>query len=186
MAGVSEERGIVSVPIYSPDNEQYRLRVHQNGRAVDQNFGPAESLFRRYPRRWLLNGKPVPLTMQFEDQSGISVNRSKYSEAQDVLEPDCCDGHVRAECVVLEFPTADVPPELRTEDGTNRTFRFPLKHVPQDTCYAHSEIWCNQEGDIELPYESPPKRVRDIFRAKLAARVAERDPREFQPVNAAE
>jgi len=124
--------------------------------------------------------------MQFEDQSGISVNRSKYSEAQDVLEPDCCDGHVRAECVVLEFPTADVPPELRTEDGTNRTFRFPLKHVPQDTCYAHSEIWCNQEGDIELPYESPPKRVRDIFRAKLAARVAERDPREFQPVNAAE
>jgi hypothetical protein len=184
--GVSDELGLASVPIYSPDDEQYRIRVHQNGRAVDQNFGPAETLFRRYPRRWLVNGKPVPLTMQFEEQSGISVNRSNYSEAQDVLEPDCCDGRVRIECVVLEFPTNDVPTELRTEDGTNRTFRFPLKHVPRETCYAHSEIWCNQEGNIELPYESPPKRVRDIFRAKLAARVAERDPREFQPVNAAE
>jgi hypothetical protein len=171
------------VPTYSLDDDDYRQRVHQNGRVADQNFGPTESLFRRYPKQYLVDGKPVPLTMQFAEHTGLSVNRGKYSEPRDVVEPDCCDGQARPDCVVLELRTAEVPQEIRTSDGTNRRYHFPMKHVPRERCYAHSEIWCNQQGDIELPYEAPPKHVKEKFRAEIAARFADRVPMECRVVD---
>src|SRR5438876_8473273 len=97
---------------------------------------PGESLFRRYPRKSLFNGKPVPLTMSFEGDSGISVNRSKYSEPQDVLEPDCCDGEHRPECVILDIHVSEMPKEIATTDETGRVFRFRMVHKPKDTCFA--------------------------------------------------
>ena len=148
------------MPIYSSDEHAYRARVHRNGRAVDPNFGADERLFRRYPKKALVNGKPVPLTILPLD-SGVSVNRGNYSEPQDVLEPDCCDGHARSGYVVLDIHVSDIPEMIVTEDGAERVFRFGLSHEPRDTCYPHSEIRCNQDGDIRRPHEEPPKHVRN-------------------------
>ena len=171
------------MPVYNPDGQPYRDRVHRNGRAPDQTFAPDEHLFRRYPRQFLHGGKPVPLTMTFEDDSGISTNRSKYSQPQDVLEPDCCEGHHRPECVVLDILVSDVPTELMTTDDTGRVFRFRTAHRPKEECFAHAEIWCNEQGDIERPYQAPPKHVKKLFRAELAQRLAVRPVLEFTARN---
>ena len=179
MKSRSERFGAESVPVYSPDGPLYRDRLHRNGRAADQAFDPEEHLFRRYPKNFLIDGRPVPLSMQFEDDEGISVNRGKYSEPQDVLEPDCCDGHQRAECVVLDIRVSEVPAEIATTDGTNRLFRFRMNHRPKEQCYAHSEIWCNEQGDIDQPHQQPPKHVKNLFRGELARHLAKRDVLEF-------
>lgn len=176
----SETPGAGLVPVFSPDSQIYRDRVHCNGRAPDQLFNPSEHLFRRYPKERLTGGRPVPLSMKFEDDSGISVNRGKYSAPHDVLEPDCCDGHPRVGCVVLDILVSDVPAEIATADGTGRVFRFKLKHRPKETtCYAHSEVWCNEHGDIEQPYQPPPKAVKNLFRGELARHLAKREVLEF-------
>lgn len=144
------------MPIYSPEGQVYLDRVHSNGREADSEFDAEEHLFRRYPKNFLRAGKPIPLSMTFEEDSGISVNRSKYSRPEDVLEPlepDCCDGHRVRNCVVLDFLVADVPREIAVNDNSGRTFIFRLAHKPVTHCYAHSEIWCNQRGDTEQPYE---------------------------------
>lgn len=173
------------MPIYSLDAAEYQRRVHQNGRGEDQVFSQTELLFRRYPRKLLLNGRPVPLTMQFDDKSGVSVNRGLYSEPHDVLEPDCCNGNQRPDSVVLEFAVSDVPVSIAGQD--RREFRFSPKHVPKEQCYSHTEIWCNAEGDIERAYQSPSKQVRDIFRAELLRRIEEmgRKVHEFEPIQPA-
>jgi hypothetical protein len=167
------------VPTFSLDDAEYRQRVHTNGRAADQNFGADESLFRRFPKESLVNGWPMPLTVHFDD-TGISVNRSRYSLPQDVLEPDCCDGYVRVGQVVLEFLASDIPAQLPAEIPA---YRFVLRHVPLECCYAHSVIWVNEEGDIERPCLKPSKTVRNLFRAELLTKMqaAGRVPREFLP-----
>lgn len=170
------------MPIYSPDSDEYRQRVHQNGRAADQSFAPDELLFRRFPGNSLVNGWPMPLNILFEEASGISVNRSRYSLPQDVLEPDCCHGSPRAGQVVLEFAVSDLPMQLPMG---NPEYVFVLKHEPREFCYAHSEIWCNSDGNIERPCRKPSKTIRDLFRAELLTKMksAGRAPREFVVVS---
>lgn len=171
------------MPIYSFDDGEYRRRVHANGRSADQVFGPVEVLFRRFPKEFLVNGWPVPLNIPF-DATGISVNRSKYSIPEDVLEPDCCGGNIRSGQVVLEFLVDDLPAELPEDDPK---YRFALKHDPCECCYAHSVIWCNIDGDIGSPCLKPSKTVRDLFRAQLLIRMQEagRVPREITPLASA-
>jgi hypothetical protein len=169
------------VPFYSPDDGHFQNRVHQNRRPVNQRFSPDERLYRRFPKKYLINGRPVPLniqSIQFGDDSGISVNRGSCCEPQDVLEPDCCGGTIRHECVVLEILVSELPEGLTTENGS-QTFRFPMRHVPRPLCYAHSEVWCNDTGDIERPYQRPPKEIRDHFRAHIAKCISRRVPLEF-------
>lgn len=173
------------MPIYSLDNAAYTQRVHANGRPPDQQFDPADRLFRRYPKKYLINGMPVPIAMQalqFDQNSGMSVNWSRYSEPQDVLEPDCCEGNHRHDCVVLAFAVSEVPPEVATVDEIDGAFRFLPKHSPRIACHAHSEIWCNRSGDIGQPFERPPKHVRDEFRSRLAVPIQARTPLSFEPV----
>jgi hypothetical protein len=125
--------GPTSVPFYSPENEEYYARVHRNGRDPDQHFGLEERPFRRYPEASLVAGKPVPLVMQFD--AGVSVNRERFSEPQDVLEPDCCDGRPRPGHVVLALRVSNVPNAISTEDRSGRVFQFRPKHTPCETCY---------------------------------------------------
>jgi hypothetical protein len=166
------------VPIYSPDSPAYNQRVYRNGRDADQDFSIDELLFRRLPKNSLVDGWPTPLTIPIEEESGISVNRARYSLPQDVLEPDCCNGNHRTGMVVLQFAVSDLPERIAA-DG--REYAFIPKHVPQDCCYAHSEIWCNPSGDIGLACEKPSKTIRNLFRAKLLSRMLTmgRRPREF-------
>jgi hypothetical protein len=177
------KRGNASVPIYSLDSAEYRERVYCNNRVADQNFPPDELLFRRFPRNSLINGWPVPLNLPIEDTSGISVNRARYSLPQDVLDPDCCHGKYRIDMVVLEFAVGDLPKKVAAHD---REFAFVPKHVPLECCYAHSEIWCNPQGDIDQPCERPSKTIRDLFRAELLSKIVSmgRTPREFAVASA--
>ena len=172
------------MPIFSPDELSYNQRAHRNERPENHEFTPNELLFRRYRENDLVNGRPTPLGFSFAETTGHSVNRGNYSQPQDVLEPDCCDGHARSDCVVLEFNVADVPGELVSSDQTRHTYFFRLKHVPKATCFAHSEMWCNQQGNIHEPYQYPPKNVRDRFRAELIRRIT-LPPRRFDPVSVA-
>jgi hypothetical protein len=176
-----QQRGHGSVPIYSADEEAYRSRVHRNGRDAVPIFESDERLFRRYPKASLINGKPVPLTMLLEAE--VSANRSKYSEPQDVLESDCCEGHNRAGCVVLDMHVSDIPESIPTGDGSGRIFPFRLVHEPRETCFPHSEIRCNQDGDIRTPHEEPPKSVRNLFRAEVARQLSNRAVLEFVPLS---
>jgi hypothetical protein len=164
---------------------EYRQRVYRNDRVPDQTFPPDELLFRRFPRNSLVNGWPTPLTIPIEDHSGISVNRARYSLPQDVLEPDCCNGNHRPGMVVLEFAVGDLPGKIAAND---QEYAFVPKHVPLEVCYAHSEIWCNSEGNIERPCERPSKTIRDLFRAELLSRIVSmgRTPREFAIVTTVE
>lgn len=173
------------MPIYSSDSAEYRQRVYSNGRMADQNFPLDELLFRRFPRGSLVNGWPTPLNIPMEEVSGISVNRARFSLPQDVLEPDCCNGNHRTGMVVLEFAVDDLP---RTIAANDREYAFVPKHVPRECCYAHSEIWCNSEGNIEQPCERPSKTIRDLFRAELLSKIVSmgRTPREFEIVSASE
>ena len=168
------------MPVYSPDGQSYQNRVHQNGRPADQTFGADEYLYRRYPKEYLRDGKPVPLAFQafsFERAAGHSVNRSKYSLPEDVLEPDCCDGNFRPEYVVLQILVSELPAEIPASNGTS--YRIRPVHRPKETCYSHSEIWCNEQGDIDQPYQRPPKDVRNLFYGELARAFARRRPLDF-------
>jgi hypothetical protein len=169
------------MPIYNPDGPEFSERVHENGRTEDSDFPPTEALYRRYRENDLVDGKPTPLSaFRFDNNSGHSVNRSKYSEPQDVLEPDCCNGSVRIGYVVLELAVNDIPAAITSADETGRVYRFHMKHVPRATCFAHSEIWCNQQGSVREPYEKPPKNVRDVFAAELIRRIRN-PPHKFEP-----
>lgn len=156
------------MPRYSPEGDTYYDRVHQGTRVANRDFPGAELLYRRFREQDLVEGRPTPLGLRFPENSGISVNRQAYSEPQDVLEPDCCGGHTRDACVVLQFAVDDVPEQLSSPTGD---YRFRMKHAPEASCFAHSEIWCNQSGDVDQPFERPAKSVREIFRAKLVQRI---------------
>jgi hypothetical protein len=159
------------VPTHSPDGPEYLARVHANGRQEDQEFPSAESLYRRYREKDLVNGKPTPLAgFQFAETTGHSVNRERYSNPLDAIEPDCCGGADRPGHMVLELLVADVPPSVTCSE-TGRVYQFKMKHVPKPTCYAHSEIWCNKSGQTTDSYESPPKNVKDRFRVQLLSRL---------------
>ncbi len=180
MPNLSKRPGTGSVPVYSSDGQPYQDRVHQNGRPADQTFGAGEHLYRRYPKEYLRDGKPVPLAFQafsFERAAGRSVNRGKYSLPEDVLEPDCCDGNFRSEYVVLQILVSELPAEIPASNGT--TYRIRPAHRPKETCYSHSEIWCNEQGDIDQPYRRPPKDVRNLFYGELARVFAKRNPLDF-------
>ena len=109
--------------------------------------------------------------------AGHSVNRSKYSLPEDVLEPDCCDGNFRPEYVVLQILVSELPTEITASNGTS--YRIRPVHRPKETCYSHSEIWCNEQGDIDQPYQRPPKDVRNLFYGELARAFARRRPLDF-------
>jgi hypothetical protein len=95
------------------------------------------------------------------------------SVPEDVLPPDCCDGHDRSTHVVLRFRVADIPESLICQQ-TKRTFLFRMKHKAEPKCYAHSEVWCNADGNVAAAYENPTKDVRDQFRGRLLKQLLER------------
>ena len=163
------------------DGAAYRERVHKNKRPVDIDFDPEELLYRRMSEKDFVEGEPFASALQFGATTGHSVNRGRYSEPQDVLEPDCCAGGIREGFLVVSFQVREIPEKLDTDDG--RKFYFRMKHDPEETCYPHSAIWCNQQGDISANYEEPPRTIKNRFRAEIARAIMRRDPLRFQPVH---
>lgn len=98
-----------------------------------------------------------------------SVNRSKYSQADDVLYPDW------SEWGIVRFVVGDVPDCIRSEAARDHQFR--PAHVPLEENYAHSEIWAYRD-EVRLPKADLPELVKKMFRVLMSQRgVVIRAPR---------
>jgi len=144
--------------------------THQDGLPVVEAFDDGEVLYRRYLLVHFIDRELVPQHFQFPRPS---FNRSKFSQPDDVLHPDCCDGRVLGSgWGVLECPASDARVSTRSQE--DKELVLHPKHVPRQTCYAHSELWCfESENGMEV---KPSSKVRERLRIKLAKKFNERIP----------
>lgn len=124
---------------------------------IDPDFEPHEALYRRiqpglYPFTEPLSQAIMQKLITFPD---CSVNRSKYSKPEDVLEPDYLQWGI------LQFLVQDVP--IRLQDGDSIS-TFKVVHCPLLENYAHSEIQ-SFKGDI---LKEPSKTLKTRFRDEIA------------------
>jgi hypothetical protein len=118
--------------------------------SLDPVFEPSEQLYRRFESQ-----KPTIRDIEFPR---CSVNRSKYSEPKDALEPRF------HHCGVLAFCVADIPPKLEDSVSNSRA-TFQIIHCPELGNYAHSEIR-SYKTDPNTPNE-PSKTLKLLFRSIL-------------------
>lgn len=148
--------------------------IHQNGKLPVDLFQSEELLYRRYLSEHFTDGKILPASFRFPKQS---FNRSLFSKPEDVLHVHCCNGVVLAPeggWGVLECRVSALPSPVNTIDGRSYVF-FP-KHIPEPTCYAHSELWCRKNLSDASEYDDPPTSVKETFRIKLARVMSVRIP----------
>jgi hypothetical protein len=140
------------------------------GRDPDQDFSePGESLYYRCRPEHVEDGHILPegqgqppFSFTGKAPPGVSVNRGRYSQPEDVLVPgvgqpsDRYDGYVVACLYVRDVPTA-------ADD-----FRFRLAHVPEEDNYSHSEIRAFRNNGVESV--RPPPSVRKWLRYWMAER----------------
>jgi hypothetical protein len=136
---------------------------YQAGDAEDPVFDGDELLYRRYIKAHFPYGRLLPAAFSFPRPS---FNRGKYSVPQDVLHSDCCEGRALDGWGVLQCAVTELPTPVDGADG--RRFFFSPMHQPRECCYAHSEVWCTEEGNIT---DTPSKKVREEFRVRLAQKM---------------
>lgn len=86
----------------------------------------------------------------------FSVNREKYSRAEDVR-------HGHPEHGIFAFEVQAIPCQVEESP-----YHFGVEHLPEEENYSHSEVRTYLEGQ---PSErEPPKSVRKLFRQRLLAR----------------
>jgi hypothetical protein len=148
--------------------------IHQNGKLPVDVFGGDELLYRRYLSEHFTGGKILPASFRFPKQS---FNRSLFSKPEDVLHVHCCNGMLltpEGAWGVLECRVSALPSPVSATDG--RSYVFSPKHVPEPTCYAHSELWCRKNLSDTDEYDNPPTSVKESFRIKLARVMSVRIP----------
>lgn len=134
-------------------------RLLRRGRPVDPVFDPGEHLYRRLRAVDIdQDGRVEPTSLESPD---FSVNRSKYSEPDDVV-----ISHPR--CGIAAFTVEEVPRSLLS--GGDIEYRFSVEHDPLDDDYAHSEVRSYKDGKRLAPKKSP-KAVRTKFRLILASKM---------------
>jgi hypothetical protein len=120
---------------------------------IDAIFTPEEMLYRRIePNALPISQVTMIRIIPFPD---CSVNRSKYSQPQDVLLPDYLNWGV------LGFAVQYVPKELSASESYSR---FDVVHCPLSDNYAHSEIRSYKTG-TEL--KEPSKTIKMLFRDEI-------------------
>lgn len=140
--------------------------MYRRWRAVVPEFQPGELLYRRYRRQDVTNGVIQDAALKFpkkDENTGQSVNRSRFSKPQDTLwnDKERLDG-----LGVFQFPASCLPKEA-TCPATGRRFAFWPKHVPIQNNYAHSEIWSDQLPRNDAGYVLPTKLVCKQLRATI-------------------
>lgn len=108
------------------------------GRPPDPSFSPSELLYMRVRKCHVEDRRLTDVSaIRFPDQS---VNRSKHSQASDVLipEPGSEKSWQWILLGVLGFPVECVPACLQGNDHVVCDFR--VEHDPLEHNYAHSEI----------------------------------------------
>ncbi|MGZ7133881.1 MAG: hypothetical protein ACXVH4_04045 [Halobacteriota archaeon] len=111
-------------------------------------------------------------SQDFRPLPGVSVNREKYSSGpEDAVHPDCCSGAVLPGWGVYYFRVSDVTAKSFAVQGDPNRYEFYVKHVPLETCKAHSEIHCR---DAESGRDANPNRIiRNLFRIHLSRLITE-------------
>ena len=143
-------------------------RMYSNGRPPVDAFVPTERLYRRFNRDHVVDNQIVVAALSFPntgENSGQSVNRSQFSEPQDVLWQDHIEERYDG-WGVFAFPVSCLPAEITCHDTARRYTFFP-KHVPLERNYAHSEIWCDTLPRSNASYVKPTASVRKKLRALI-------------------
>ncbi len=113
-------------------------KVDDSGKRIpDKRFEPDEQLFRRFMRQAMSPTRPY-IDLSAISLPDLSVNRSKYSRASDVVD-DFPDFGVAA------FLVSEIPPS-QVYRGTTQ-FEFRAVHKPLKKNYAHSEVQCFRNGE---------------------------------------
>ncbi|MBW4444358.1 MAG: hypothetical protein KME10_24695 [Plectolyngbya sp. WJT66-NPBG17] len=132
--------------------------MYRAGRHVDPEFEDDELLYNRCQALHVAEQRLLPTGIKFPDWS---VNRSKYSEPDDVLIPTYLDWGI------VEFQVDSVPKKL--ESLGNVVFEFKVEHDPVDDNYSHSEVRTYKEG-IHHKNVEVNKTVKKQFRQMLSDR----------------
>jgi hypothetical protein len=142
--------------------------MHGEGRAAVDVFDADEFLYRRYSRDQIVEGQVVPQSVNFPKPS---FNRSKFSRPEDVLHVDCCGGKQQFPGLgVLEGRVSDFGKSA--EAGDKRIFTLYPKHVPNETCYAHSELWCaTSDSEDAKPSQSAKEKLRIAVSKALSVKI---------------
>ncbi len=140
--------------------------MYRRWRAAIPKFQTEELLYRRYRRQDAFNGIILDSALQFpkkHENTGQSVNRSRFSRAKDALwnDKERLDG-----LGVFQFPVSCLPREAICPTTGGR-FTFWPKHVPLRNNYAHSEVWSDQLPRRNVGYVLPTKLVRKELRATI-------------------
>src|SRR5262249_8031646 len=101
-----------------------------------------------------------PYTDQIAFYPAMSVNRSKYSEARDVLYPDYFPSFG-----VLSFPVGGIPGPFRPGEGA--LYEWTTRHEPLDENYAHSEVRTYRDGTFDAKLRIQSTLVKKHFRERL-------------------
>jgi hypothetical protein len=142
--------------------------MHRDGQAAIEAFDADEFLYRRYSKDQIVEGHVVPQTVSFPKPS---FNRSRFSRPEDVLHVDCCGGKLPLPGLgVLEGRVGDF--RKSAESGDNRIFTLYPKHVPNETCYAHSELLCaTSDSEDAKPSQSAKEKLRIIVSRALSVKI---------------
>jgi hypothetical protein len=126
----------------------------RNGRPEDQDFGPAEHMYRRYIKDDFEGEYFKPARFRFPP----SLNRQRYSEPEDVIfsERGEFDG-----CGILECTVQDL--SLHLTDDRNMEYHFMPVHVPEEHNYSHSEVWASF-GEPPALANEPTKIAKKKYR----------------------
>lgn len=140
----------------------------RNGRPEEPSFEAGESLFFRYGKGQFVEGFLAIAAIRFPK---TSVNRGRFSEAEDVLfsPTGAYDG-----LGAVEFKVGDIPPRVQQPQGP--TYLFFMHHDPLEENYSHSEIWSDQEPNMK-DYREPSKTVKMSFRIALSKKITEQNIR---------
>jgi hypothetical protein len=142
-------------------------RMYRRGRPVVPVFRPTEKLYCRFRKQDIVGGVLLPPALKFpkgKDNTGHSVNRSRFSTARDAL----WGKTTRHEGLgVFQFPVSCLPAVLICRD-TKRQFTFFPRHVPLENNYAHSEIWCDHHPPQGGQYVLPTALVKKELKAAIS------------------
>jgi uncharacterized NAD(P)/FAD-binding protein YdhS len=143
--------------------ESYPDRLRIAGRAVDNVFEPTECLYLRFVSYDPQTGRPDFGDIRCPDQS---VNRSKYSEPDDVL---WCRQVYLKEQGFGSFFVSQIPPLLR--DGKGQEIGFRVEHDPVIESivdlenYSHSEVRAHNQTGRQRKVS---KLIKTMFQQSIA------------------
>lgn len=149
-------------------------KLHKDEREDDPVFNVDEVLFRRFkvqgePAEWLTNSALSAAVFEIKNDS---FNRSKYSDAEDVLYNDRPEdnGAHYVDWGILSLPVSCINLEIpidHKEKGvvTRRIFTIQVRHTSKPCNYAHCEIFVFEDG-VQID-SNKPKSVKLSIRNHL-------------------